>query len=90
MKEFISHPTATSKAHMFITISKQPNSKRRRASQTSSNQTHKPSTHESSHHCQAAVTPSRSTTSNSLLLTQLPIPLPSDSVQNLMDHSIPT
>ena len=48
----------------------------------SSNQTHEPSTHGSSCCHQATPTLLRSTTLNSLPLTQLPIPLPSDLVQN--------
>ena len=62
-------------------LSKRPNSKRGYANQASFNQTHDPSTHRSSHCHQPGATPSRSTTSDSLPLTQLPIPLPSDSVQ---------
>ena len=46
------------------------------------NQTYEPSIHGSSHRCQSAATPGRSTTSDSLPLAQLPIPLPSDSAQN--------
>ena len=61
---------------------KWPNSKRGRTNQTSSNQIHEPSTHGSSRHHQAAATPSRSTTLDSPPLTQLQIPLPSDSAQN--------
>ena len=48
----------------------------------SPNQTHDSSTHGSSHCCQAAATPPRSNTSDYLPLTQLPIPLLSDSAQN--------
>ena len=48
----------------------------------SSNQTHEPSTRESCRSHQAAATPSRLTTLDSLLLAQLPILLPPDSAQN--------
>ena len=48
----------------------------------SSNQTHEPSTCRPSRRPRAAATPSRSTASDSPLLPQLPIPLPSNSSQN--------
>ena len=68
--------------HTCSSLSKRSNSKCRRANQTSPNQTYGPSTHGSSHRRQAAATPSRSNTLDYPLLTQLPIPLPSDSAQN--------
>ena len=79
--ESVGHPTATSNAHTLVTI-EATNSKRGHANQTSSNHKHEPSTHGSSRCQQATATPSRSTTSESPPLSQLPIPLPLDLVQN--------
>ena len=78
MKEFVGHPTATSK----VSLSRRPNSKHGHANQTSSNQTYEPSIHGSSHRHQAAATPSRSATLDSPPLSQLPISLPWDSAQS--------
>ena len=74
-----------------FTLLKGPNSKLGCTDPISLNQTHEPSTHRSSHHHQAAATPLKSNTSDYSLLTHLPIPLPSDSVQNrgaLVPHEV--
>ena len=81
MKEFIGHPTTTSKVHTFVTI-KATQLKAWACKSTSPNQTHKPSTQDHPIVVKPLPTPPRSNTSDYPLLTQLPIPLPSDSVQN--------
>ena len=61
---------------------KQPNLKCKHANQISSSQTHETSTHGSSRRCRTPATPLRSTISDSLPVTQLPIPPTLDSAQN--------
>ena len=67
--------------HIRSSLSKRPNSNFGHTDWTS-NQTHESSTHGPSRRRRAAATPSRSTASDSPLLPQLPIPLPSNSSQN--------